>query len=86
MKPIAERISPPIPDEVRQARRAAGLTQAQAAQLVAVSHERAERTWQNYEAAVGKAAHRDIPLAAWELFLLMTGQHPTLKVQPRTAA
>lgn len=81
MTPISQRIDPPAPAEVRAARLAAGLTQAAAALLVAdVAVERAERTWQNYEAEPGKSHHRTIPLATWELFLILTGQHPVLSL------
>lgn len=51
----------PTPDEIKQARKEAGLTQTQAAELV---HAKM-RTWQDWEG--GKAK---INLAAWELFLI----------------
>jgi hypothetical protein len=86
MKPITARISQPTPDEVRQARLAAKLTQAEAALLVSPAQGRPERTWQGYEAAVGTRGHRAIPLAAWELFLLLTAQHPTLQLADRVDA
>lgn len=81
MKPIIERVQQPTPQEVISARKAAGLTQTQAAALVSPAQGRGVyRAWQGYEADVGKPDHRAIPLATWELFLLLTGQHPTLKV------
>lgn len=79
MSRIADRIKQPTPEEVRAARKAAKLTQAAASLMVAdVPEARAERTWQNYEVDVAKSTHRAIPLATWELFLLLTGQHPKL--------
>lgn len=78
MTPLAQRVAQPTPEQVLKARRAAKLTQAEAALLVTpAAGDRPERTWQNYEAAEGTKAHRAIPLATWELFLLLTGQHPT---------
>lgn len=80
MTPIGLRVTQPSPVEVRQARLRAKLKQAEAAQLVSPAQERADRTWQSYEAESGKKGHRAIPLATWELFLLLTGQHPTLQL------
>lgn len=59
----------PTAEMIRAARVAAGLTQAEAA---AVVHRPSYRTWQDWER--GRAR---MPLDAWELFLLKTGQHPT---------
>lgn len=87
MTPLAQRVSQPTPAQVLDARRAAKLTQADAAILVTPAvGARPERTWQNYEAAEGTKAHRAIPLATWELFLLLTGQHPTHQLTARGAA
>ncbi len=77
---ITARVAQPEPAEVRQARERAGLTQAQAAQLISPSTTKPYRTWQNYETPPGRTDHRPIPLAAWELFLLLTQQHPRLKL------
>ena len=52
----------PTPAEIRQARLEAGLTQAQAAELVALSHQ---PRWAEYEAGV-----KLMPAARWELFQL----------------
>lgn len=52
------------PDQIKQARKAAGLTQAQAAALV---HAGSYRTWQDWE-----AGRNPMPLMAWELFTLKT--------------
>lgn len=58
-----ERLPPPHPDDVRQAREQAGHTQAEAAATV---HSTARR-WREWEAG----DHR-MPPAAWELYLLRT--------------
>lgn len=55
----------PTADEIRAARDRAGLTQAQAAQLV----HALERSWQHWEG--GKHA---MPPAAWELFKIKSGE------------
>lgn len=78
MKPIIERIVRPTPDEIRSARRHAGLTQAEAAQLISPAQVMPYRSWQSYEVAEDKVGARAIPLASWELFLLLTNQHPTM--------
>lgn len=56
----------PTPEEIRQAREAAGLTQTQAAKLV---HSPC-RTWQNWETRKGSTENRAMPLASWELFTI----------------
>lgn len=61
----------PTPDQIKQARKDAGLTQAEAANIVYVSL----RAWQHYED--GK---RGMPLANWNLFLLKTEQHPDFRL------
>lgn len=61
---------------IRIARAAAGLTQAQAAALV---HLGAQPRWAEYE-----RGDRPIELARWELFLLLTNQHPTLAVRVKS--
>lgn len=84
MKPIAERVTHPSPSEVRQARENAGLTQSQAAELVSAAKTAAYKTWAGYETPEGQGNHRLIPLSTWELFLLLTNQHPTLKLIRKT--
>jgi DNA-binding XRE family transcriptional regulator len=64
----------PTADVVRPARKAAGLSQTAAADLISVSL----RAWQAYE-----AGDRAMPLAAWELFLLRTDQHPSHQLVAR---
>jgi len=54
----------PTPAEIRARREAAGLTQAQAAELV---HLGAQPRWAEYE-----NGERNIDLARWELFLIKT--------------
>jgi DNA (cytosine-5)-methyltransferase 1 len=60
----------PTPDQVKAAREAAGHSQAQAGALV---HTDA-RTWRRWELGPRFESGRAIPLAAWELYLLKTGQ------------
>ncbi len=56
----------PTPAEIKAAREYVGDTQAEAAARVwAASY----RTWQQWE--LGK---REMPLSAWELYLIKTGQ------------
>ena len=75
---IGDRLERPTPEQVKAARVAAGLTQADAAQLVSPALSKPYRTWQNYETPDSVSEHRPIPIGLWELFLLLTGQHPLL--------
>lgn len=88
MKPIIERITHPTTDEVRQAREKADLTQTQAAELVSPAQQVPYKTWAGYETPAGEAGkrsnHRAIPLATWELFLLLTEQHPSMRLCDKT--
>ncbi len=61
----------PEPDQVRAARKCAGHTQTQAGQLVGGTL----RTWQDWES--GKRA---MPAAALALYLLLTDQHPDMRL------
>ena len=61
----------PTAAQVRAAREAAGLTQAQAAELV---HAASYRTWQNWEADERETEHRKMGLAEWDLFLRLTAK------------
>lgn len=81
--PITHRVSQPTPDEIRLVRERVGLTQAQAAQLVSAAQNQPYRTWQGYEVDAGKPGHRTIPLATWELFLLLADHHPTHRLARR---
>ena len=80
---ILARVRQPTPAEVRAARERSGLTQAQAASIVSGAVKVPYRTWATYEAETA-SGRRAIPLPAWELFLLMTGQHPSLEVTSKT--
>lgn len=55
----------PSPEEIREFRTAAGLSQTAAALLIYST----KRTWQDWEAGVAKM-HPGL----WELFLIKTGQ------------
>lgn len=61
----------PSPAEVRAAREAAGLTQAQAAALVYAS----PRNWQQWEQPEGKSMRRMHP-GLWELFRIKSASAP----------
>jgi len=78
--PIAERINQPAPIEIRLARESLGLTQTEAAELISPAKKAGYKTWAGYETPTGQTNHRAIPLAVWELFLLHTGRHSTLKI------
>jgi DNA-binding transcriptional regulator YiaG len=65
------------PAAIRAARLAAGLTQTQAGALC----HRSLRAWQDAEAGT-----RNLDAAAWELFLLRVGQHPTHAMKTRQQA
>lgn len=67
----------PHPEQVRAARKVAGLSHTEASQLVSDAGAKGYRTWQRYEAPLDSADHRPIPSGIWELFLLLTDQHPT---------
>jgi DNA-binding XRE family transcriptional regulator len=54
----------PNPEQVKDARVKAGLTQEQAGAIVGAP---SRRTWQDWE-----AGRRNMPAAKWELFLLKT--------------
>lgn len=65
-------LTAPTAAQVLRARQHAKLTQLQAARLV--HHESLQR-WSEYERGI-----KQMPLARWELFILLTRQHPTLTV------
>lgn len=69
----------PTPDMIRSARLAAGHSQTGAGEAVGVSL----RTWQNWESLPAGGNARAMPVAAWELYLLRTGQHPTHRLVAR---
>jgi hypothetical protein len=87
VSPIGSRIARPSPHEIRAARKAAGLTQDQATALVSEAQgPSAYRVWQSWETPVGQQNHRPIPLLAWEMFLLLTDQHPTIRLTRKRQA
>lgn len=65
----------PSKEAVRTAREAAGQSQAEAAALVHLGHV---SRWSEYERGI-----RDMDVARWQLYLLLTGQHPTLRAVPK---
>lgn len=67
----------PTPEQVLEARLAAGLTQKEAAHLVhlSIGRDGIAHRWSEYERGA-----RNICLARWELFLLLTRLHPTLHI------
>lgn len=67
-------MTPPTTDQLSAAREQSGLTQQKAADLVHVDI----RTWRRWE-----DGERAVNLAAWELFLLRSHQHPSLELKPR---
>ena len=73
---ISLRITQPSPIEIKAARVNAGLTQTEAARLVSSAKSKVVNTWQGYESDASLDGYRSIPLASWELFLLLTDQHP----------
>jgi DNA-binding XRE family transcriptional regulator len=68
-------IQPPTAEQVAATRQAAGITQAKSANLVHV----AIGTWKQYE-----AGDRTPHVAVWELYLLKSGQHPTLAITEKS--
>jgi DNA-binding transcriptional regulator YiaG len=65
------RIQKPTPDQIREARKSAGLTQKQAADLVHANSVVHWNTWENGRAGMSRAA--------WHLFLILTGQTDKLE-------
>lgn len=63
----------PTAEQIRKAREKAGLTQAQAAELVHYSYKQG---WGKVEQGASP-----MPMDKWELFLIKTGQHPQLKLR-----
>lgn len=82
---LPSKLPQPTPEQVRAARNAAGLTQTEAAQLVGPAGEKGYRTWQRFEFPPGNKDHRAIHPGLWELFLLLTDQHPGFRLSRRKA-
>lgn len=83
---IRHKLPQPTPEQIRAARKAVGLSQTAAIQLVSDAGAKGYRTWQRFEAPMGSHDHREIPNGTWELFLLLTDQHPTHRMVSKTAA
>lgn len=66
----------PTPQAIAAARKAAGHSPTQASAVARLN----SASWGKYE-----AGRIGMDLARWELYLLMTGQHPTLRVVPSAA-
>lgn len=75
------RLPAPTPEEIREARLKANLSQGQACKLVGISEV---MTWSNYErrAANGDPKGKIDPMR-WAAFLVLTGQHPGFVLIPR---
>lgn len=65
----------PTPEDIRQARHAAGLTQPVMAAIIGLTGRRAIQEWESGRDTAN--------VALWELFLLKTGQHPTHELVAR---
>lgn len=70
----------PTTAEVRAARQAAGHTQAQAAAAVGLS---GPIRWAEYERDQDSPTSRRIDPARWQLYLLLTDQHPEFRMAKR---
>lgn len=79
---ITERVQRPAPDEIRMLRTKCGLTQEQAAMMLKESGH--YQAWCSHEAREDLMRHHKISLAEWELFLLLTGEHPLYRLVPKT--
>lgn len=77
--PIADRVSRPDPETIRNCRISVGLTQEQAALMIKETGH--YQVWCGYEAPTKSQRHHKISLAEWELFLLLTNNHPTFKLE-----
>jgi len=65
-------MKPPTPDQVRDARQFAGLSEADAGLFIGLGNgasDNARRAWQNYETGARAMAWRD-----WALFRIFAGQ------------
>lgn len=74
--PFADKnYAPPNPEEVTQLIKLAGWSQRQAAELVGVKFDekKGSTTIRKWRTARDKQEHREIPYAAWRLFLISAG-------------
>ncbi|EJE50604.1 hypothetical protein PMI14_04733 [Acidovorax sp. CF316] len=90
-RPDTLALNMPIPsgDQLKAARTAAGLSQAQAAELLGYPLQTGSRgglqsrTWQALESTTDE---RSMQGPVFAMFLLLTGQHPGFVLQPRPPA
>lgn len=84
--PLTVAMHSPSGEELKAARLAAGLNQAQAAELLGFSLQTGSRgglqsrTWQALESTTDA---RNMQAPVFALFLLLTGQHPDWVLTPR---
>ncbi|HRK38341.1 MAG TPA: helix-turn-helix transcriptional regulator [Burkholderiaceae bacterium] len=87
--PIQLNMPSPSGEQLKAARLAAGLNQAQAAELMGFSLQTGSRgglqsrTWQALESPTDE---RNMQGPVFAMFLLLTGQHPDYTLAPRQAA
>ena len=85
--PIALDMPVPTGDQLKASRVAAGLSQAQAAELMGYPLQTGSRggvqsrTWQALESTTDE---RNMQGPVFAMFLLLTGQHPDLVLTPRS--
>ena len=86
--PLSLQMPVPTGDQLKAARMAAGLSQAQAAELMGYPLQTGSRggvqsrTWQALESTTDE---RNMQGPVFAMFLLLTGQHPELCLAPRSA-
>jgi hypothetical protein len=87
--PIQLDMPSPSGEQLKAARQAAGLNQAQAAELMGFALQTGSRgglqsrTWQALESTTDD---RNMQGPVFAMFLLLTGQHPTHELAPRDTA
>jgi hypothetical protein len=77
---IAPRLRQPSPQEIQDTLLRLGLTPDEAGRLI-THRPKPGQIWRRYEPGRHPMA---MPLASWELFLLVTGQHPTHQMSLRS--
>ncbi|MDP3227548.1 MAG: helix-turn-helix transcriptional regulator [Acidovorax sp.] len=88
LTPLNPSLNMPVPtgDQLKAARIAAGLSQAQAAELMGYPLQTGSRggvqsrTWQALESTTDE---RNMQGPVFAMFLLLTGQHPDVVLSPR---
>ncbi len=87
--PIRLDMPSPSGEQLKAARQAAGLNQAQAAELMGFALQTGSRgglqsrTWQALESPTDE---RNMQGPVFAMFLLLTGQHPGFELVPKSAA